>query len=172
MALRKKLAGNIREKKMINLNKATSVGILYEMKDVDTYYMIHDYIGKLQKMKTQVKALGYSKNDQITKQFLPILSFDFIYGKQINWYGKPRAKCAEDFMLTEFDICINIASSKIYPLKYISASSKAKLKAGPYSKEDEAIYDIMIHPQKKHDQKEFLSNIHEYLTLLNPKENV
>ena len=57
--------------------------------------------------------------------------------------------------------------------------SKARLKVGAYSnempgkqyKELASIYDIMLLSQENHDQIKFLDNIHEYLNMLNPKEN-
>jgi len=92
----------------------------------------------------------------------------------------PKAVCVQDFVDSDFDICINIASENVFPLKYIAGLSKARLKVGAYNKEMaekkykalSGIYDIMLLSDDPHDQIAFLDNIHEYLTILNPKENV
>ena len=169
-----------RNKKLVNINSAGSVGILFELTEEPVYYSIQKYFQKLQEKKIKVKALGYASNKLVTNHFLPVLSFDFFNSKQLNWFQIPKAQCVQDFMETDFEICINIASENVFPLKYIAGMSKARLKVGAYNKEMPGkkynelaeIYDIMLLTGENHDQIVFLDNIHEYLTILNPKENV
>jgi hypothetical protein len=176
----KGIASLKRSKKLVNINAASSIGLLFELTDESVYYSIQKYILPFQEKKIRVKALGFASNKLVTNHFLPVLSFDFFNVKQLNWFKIPRAQCVQDFIDTDFDICINIASEKDFPLKYISGMSKARLKVGAYSaelpgkiyKEHSLIYDIMLRAEEQHDQIIFLENIHEYLNLLNPKENV
>ena len=178
--LNKGISSLKRSKKLVNINAATSIGLLFELTDQSVYYSIQKYFLQFQEKKVKVKALGYASNKLVTNHFLPVLSFDFFNRKQLNWFYIPRAQCVQDFIDTDFDICINIASEKVFPLKYISGMSKARLKVGSYSsdmpgkqyKEQSSIYDIMLLAQENHDQILFLENIHEYLNLLNPKKNV
>jgi hypothetical protein len=178
--LNKGIASLNRNRKLININTAGSVGILFELNDESVYYSIQKYFQNLQEKKIKVKALGFASNKMVTSHFLPVLSFDFFNAKQVNWMHIPKAVCVQDFVNSDFDICINIASENVFPLKYISGLSKARLKVGAYSKEMaekkykalSGIYDIMLLSDENHDQIAFLDNIHEYLTILNPKENV
>ncbi|MCU0370602.1 MAG: hypothetical protein MUC31_04235, partial [Bacteroidales bacterium] len=108
--------------------------------------------------------LGYASNKLVTNQFLPVLSFDFFNSKQVSWFFIPKAPCIQDFVETDFDICINIASEDVFPLKYIAGMSKARLKVGAYGKEIPGekytelarIYDIMLLAEDNHDQVAFL----------------
>ena len=178
--LKKGIKSLKRSKKLVNINSAGSVGLLFELTDDTVYYAIQKYFQKLQDKKIKVKALGFASNKLVTNQFLPVLSFDFFNSKQLNWFHIPKATCVQDFIDADFDICINIASEKVFPLKYIAGMSRARLKVGAYGKElpvEEytelsSIYDIMLLAESSHDQVVFLDNIHEYLTILNPKENV
>ena len=178
--LHKGIASLIRNKKLVNINTAGAVGILFELTDDSVYYAIQKYFQKLQEKKIKVKALGYASNKLVTNHFLPVLSFDFFNSRQLNWFQLPKAQCVQDFIEADFDICINIASENVFPLKFISGMSKARLKVGAYGNEMKGkkytelseIYDIMLLAQEPHDQVTFLDNIHEYLTILNPKENV
>jgi hypothetical protein len=177
--LNKGISSLRRSKKLVNINSAGSVGLLFELTDESVYYSIQKYFQKLQEKKIKVKALGYASNKLVTNQFLPVLSFDFFNAKQLNWFHIPKAPCVQDFVETDFDICINIASEHVFPLKYIASMSKARLKVGAYGKEMpgknykelSSIYDIMLLTEDNHDQIAFLDNIHEYLTILNPKTN-
>ena len=178
--LKKGISSLERNKRLVNINSAGSIGILFELTEESVYYSVQKYIQKFQEKKIKVKALGYASNKNVTNQFLPVLSFDFFDHKQMNWFYIPKATCIQDFVDTDFDICINIASESIFPLKYIAGISKAKLKVGAYGENMPAekysllssIYDIMLLSAENHDQIDFLNQIHEYLTILNPKENV
>lgn len=177
--LHKRLTSVHRNRKLVNINAAGSVGILFELTDEPTYTAVQKYLQKLQEKKVRVKALGFASNKMVTNQFLPVLTFDFFKENQVNWMGFPRAKCAQDFIETEFDICINIASERIFALHYVAGMSKARLKVGPFSQdltglgENDliSIYDILMRTEVNHDQISFLETIHEYLTILNPKED-
>ncbi|MBP7679286.1 MAG: hypothetical protein KA096_02595 [Bacteroidales bacterium] len=178
--LQKGITSLKRNKKLVSLNTAGSVGLLFELSDHSVYYAIQDFFQKLQENKIKVKALGYCGTKNATSQFLPVLSFDFISGKDLNWLLIPKAKCVADFIETDFDICINIASEDIFPLKYIAGMSKAKLKAGAYNnvaaddnfKALSQIYDIMLKSEPIHNQISFLGIINDYLSILNSKGNV
>ncbi len=177
--LHKRLGSVQRSRKLVNINTAGSVGILFELTDESTYFAVQKYLQKLQERKVRVKALGFASNKQSTNKFLPVLTFDFFKESQVNWMGFPKAKCVADFIENEFDICINIASEKIFPLHYIAGMSRARLKVGPFSQDVNGlgesdltgIYDILLRTEVGHDQVGFLDIIHDYLTILNPKEN-
>jgi hypothetical protein len=156
---------------MVNILKANSVGILFEVAEERDYQEVHQYLLKLQEMKIKVKALGAVREKHLGMHFLQVLSFDFIYPNNQNWFGKPTSKKAQDFYSEDFDICINIAHPGCFPLKYIISKSVCALKVGPYHDHDKMLYDVMIHPEKEFNQTQFLNQVHEYLTILNPKEN-
>jgi hypothetical protein len=133
--LNKGISALKRNKKLVNINSAGSVGIIFELTDESVYYSIQKYFQRLQEKKIKVKALGYASNKLVTNHFLPVLSFDFFNSKQLNWFQIPKAPCVKDFVESDFDICINIASEYVFPLKYVAGMSKARLKVGAYGKE-------------------------------------
>ena len=178
--LRKGLGSVVRKKKLIHIDSAVSVAILFELTDESVYYSVQKYLQKLQEKKVKVKAIGYTNNKQASNHFLPVLAFDILNDKQTNWFKVPKAQSVQDFIQMDFDVCINLASENIFPLKYIAALSISRLKVGAYHnemgeakyKELGIIYDIMMMVEENHDQIEFLNQVHDYLTILNPKENV
>lgn len=165
------MAGVIRSKAFTNLKKAASVGILFELDDEQTYHAVHDYVTRLQNDKVRVKVIGLVTEDRLKKLFLPVLTFDLISKKELNWFRVPVSKRTRDFVETEFDICINLTGPRNFPMKYISANCLARLKVGVFSEKDKAIYDVMIHSAEPHDQRRFLKDVHDYLSIINTKEN-
>jgi hypothetical protein len=156
---------------MINIKKASSIGILFEVAEERDYQSIHQYLLGLQDLKIKVKALGIVREKHLAMHFLPVLSFDFIYPNNLNWYGKPTSKPALEFYSADFDICINVGNPGCFPLKYIVARSVSSLKVGPYGENDKQLYDVMIHPGDGFNQNRFLHQVHKYLSILNPKED-
>ena len=159
------------KRRLINLNRAATVGILFEVSDDHVYQQVHKYIQELQEHKIRARAMGYVREKHLSAHFLPMLSFDFIYQKDLNWFGLPVSKRTKDFIEAEFDICINIGSPECFPLKYITCRSSSPLKVGPYTDRDKEYYDIMIKPEENHDQIRFMQQVHNYLSILNPKEH-
>jgi hypothetical protein len=153
------------------LKKASSVGLLFEMNEDQDYHAVHEYLTELQELKIKVKALGLIKEKHLALHFLPVLSFDFIYPKDLNWYGKPTSKKAQEFWSTDFDICVNIARPHCFPLKYITSRSVSSLKVGPYADKDKDYYDIMVRQEERNEQSKFLRQIDNYLTILYPKND-
>ena len=178
--LKKGITSTKRIKKLIHIDSAVSLGVLFELTDESVYYSIQKYFQKLQERKVKVKALGFANNKLASDHFLPVLAFDFFNPKQTNWFRVPKAQCVQDFIDMDFDICINLASENAFPLKYIAGLSGARLKVGAYHDEMSdakyrdlgKIYDIMMLTEDHHNQIEFLDQVHEYLMILNPKENV
>lgn len=174
--LRKSMKGISREKRLVNLHAAESVGILFELSDQTVYHGVHKFVQSLQDRKIRVKALGYAPNKAIAAQFLPVLSFDIITARNLDLFNIPRAKSVSDFTGSDFDVCINIAPEDNFSMKYIAAVSRAKLKAGSYyhilpgeSKNDPAdIYDLLIREEDERDPLKTLENIRQYLTILKP----
>ncbi len=177
--LSKTLAGLQREKRMTGIYSASSVAILFELTDESVYQEVHRYLQGLQEKKIRVKALGFASDKVAATHFLPVLTFDLFSNKNLNWFRIPKTAMIRDFADSEFDILINLASEQVFPLKYIAASSKARLKAGSYSESDpedpacslRAIYDILLKTDDPHDQGELLRNFNEYIIMLNPRDH-
>ena len=170
--LNKAIDNNQRNRKLINYSDVRSVGIIFGLMDIESYYIVHEEALRLQEQQIKVKALGYVRNDNLTRSLMPLLAFDFFYDNSLNWYRKPKALSIDEFVETEFDILIDLNLNGQLPLKFISASSIARIKVGKYEKANENMYDIMIMYEEDSGLKEFINNITHYLIQLKPAENV
>ncbi|MEN8225673.1 MAG: hypothetical protein ABFS05_09975 [Bacteroidota bacterium] len=167
LLLKREYANSFREKQICNILNAGSIGIVYFLPDEETYRKVSGYVKKLQDSGKNVKALGYVENKHLTGQFLPKLSYDFLYPTGISWNYKPNTTAARDFIDTEFDILIDLSTESLLPLLYITALSKAKFKAGLQNDERAGYLDLMISLQKDEGLDELIVQIHHYLSILN-----
>ncbi len=156
-----------RNKKLINYSDIKDIGILYTLDNDDTYNKVSDFVGKMKNDNKRPKALGFIKNKKISEKFLPKLSFDFFSENDLNWYKKPDNKYVKDFVNKEFDLLINIDFENIFPIKYITAKSKAHLKAGLYKEQNSKYFDLMIKMDKSKDFDEFFTQVIHYLSIIN-----
>jgi hypothetical protein len=170
MALRRESSRVRRVRKVINLARASSIGVLYYLPDEPTYRKISKYVKKLQDSGIKVKALGYVHSKRLTGQFLPKLSYDFLYPAGLNWQFKPVAQAAKDFIDEEFDILLDLSVEDYIPLLYITGVSRARFKAGLKSDRRSRYLDLMIDLGEKDGLDELIEQVDHYLTIINKKD--
>lgn len=167
--LRKHLPKNKRFRKIVNLNDAKTVGIIYELKDEQTYNYIARFIKLLQDKQIDVKAIGYFDGNIRPIYAIEKLSLDYYDRKDLNWYGKPKSNYVSDFCKTDFDILIDVSLLDTFQTKYIAAFSKAKFKVGKDGENSKTIFDLMININSKSTLDEFITLIIHYLSIINKK---
>ena len=164
---KKDLAKVIRNKSVINLDEAKSIGLIYNASDEKTHLIVCDFVKYLQDEKKNVKALGYAAYNQLPHYCFPKLSYDYFIKRDLNWYFKPSTLRINDFINTEFDIIIDFSLEEVFPLLYIMALSKAKYKVGRYNEKYAAIFDFMLNVDNTVSLKDFLKEVTHYLNILN-----
>ncbi|MBU2650630.1 MAG: hypothetical protein KKA81_06835 [Bacteroidetes bacterium] len=165
--LNKDISSLERKKKVINLDSAGSVGISYFLESDEDYLEIAEFVDFLHKKGIRVKAIGYVKDKFLTNRYLPKLTYDFVYEKDLNWYGKPGGMYVREFLKNNFDVFIDLSRGDLYPLKYIAANSRAGLKVGRNIPSNRAIFDLMISQEEPFLLKPFIKEVTHYLTIIN-----
>jgi hypothetical protein len=169
LSLRRESSRVRRERRVINLGEARMIGVVYLLPDEPAYRTISAYVKKLQDTGKIVKALGYVESKRLTGQFLPKLSYDFLYPSGLNWIFKPVSTAAKDFMETDFDILLDLSMDDQLPVMYITGMSKAKFKAGMKSDLRSRYLDLMIELEEKDGLDELIEQIDHYLSIINKK---
>jgi len=160
-----------RFRKIVNLNDAKTLGLIYILKDEQTYNHITRFIKLLQDKQINVKAIGYFDGNIRPIYAIEKLSIDYYDRKDINWFCKPKSNYVSDFCKTDFDILIDLSLTDIFQTKYIAAFSKAKFKVGKDGEYNKTIFDLMIDINSKTTLDEFITLIIHYLSIINKKDN-
>lgn len=169
--LKKHLPKHHRFRKIVNLDNAKTVGIIYEIKDEHCYNHINRFIKLLQDKQINVKAIGYFDGNIRPIYAIEKLSLDYYDRKDLNWYLKPKGNYVEDFCKTDFDILIDVSLLDIFQTQYIAAFSKAKFKVGKDGLNKKDIFDLMIDINVNTTLDEFITLIIHYLSIINKKDN-
>jgi len=158
--------------KMINLEEAKRIGILYTLDDVPAYNLVSGFVSQLQHDHKEVKALGYVRDKSLISRFLPKLSYDYFSKKDINWFFIPIHSKVKDFIGKEFDILIDLSLQDTFTLKYISGLSRAFCRVGKYSEENTDYYDLLFDVKATLSLNDYIKQITHYLTVINHDPNI
>lgn len=171
-ALRKELKTRVRKlmPTRFSFYGVRTVGMIFDASNPEDYELVKRYVVYLRENAKKVKVLGYFSQKNIPPLTYSKLEYDFFSSKEVNWFEKPTTHIIDNFMNEEYDLLIDLNIHDHFPLKYISALSKAKFKVGKYKEEDEEIYDMMIDADNTQTLKYFLRQIDTYITMLNKPE--
>ena len=130
-------------RKRLNLDRASTIGILFDGSDPDRQQAVLDYNDTLRlKYHKKVQLLGFVDSDQEDGS-LPFPSFS---RKQVDWAFRPKGRAVEQFLESSYDLLILLHPTAHLILDFVAAQAQAHLKVGPFS-EEATIYDLMIdHP--------------------------
>ena len=169
LALKREASRIRRERKVINMEEASKVGILYYLEDEATYPKVSAYVKKLQDAGKKVKALGYVEDKRLTVQLLPKLSFDFLYPSGLSWNYKSVSTHAKDFIEEDYDILIDLGMDDHFPLIYITGTSKARFKVGLKSDRRSPYLDLMIDLKEKDGLDDLIKQVDHYVSIINKR---
>ena len=78
----------VRQRKLIPLQQARSIGIICEITDENSYKDIFAIFTKLQVQERNVRLIGYVNEKEVPFYCLPQLTADYFCNANLNWFGK------------------------------------------------------------------------------------
>lgn len=160
-----------RNKTFMNMEEAKTVGILFDATQPENFDLIKKYIIYLKDMKKRVRAIGFYNQKETPPMAYSKLEYDFFTLKDLNWYNFPDNIYVRNFIEDEYDILLDLNIYDSFPLRYVSAVSKAKFKVGKKSpgnyRENNSTFDLMIDADASKGIKYFLRTIDTYLFIIN-----
>ena len=153
------LKKNRQQHNPVSLDKAKSIGVLFNAEDIKQNDSIIEFTQKLKSLQKDVQLLGYMPK----REFGFVYPFPFITNKDGNWYGKPGGGTTGFFMRSPFDLMINFCAQECLPLEYISAVSLAKFRVGFNKEAENANYDLILIPKENKNISNLIQNLEHYL---------
>ncbi len=153
------LARRLKQQKRLltvcNVEEAMHIGIIYNATEYVSFEIIRTLVKELSRDNRKVTVLGFVNSKKLIDHYLYRKGFDFFSKKELNWYFRPVSSAVEQFMTETFDLLINLSLEDNYPIRYITALSPAKFKAGRFSPDDTHL-DFMIDIEK---EKQTMKNL-------------
>lgn len=145
--MRRKSKNLQRNKQLFNLETAKSFGIVFQVKDEDSFNKIREYLKLLTSLGKDVFAIAYVNKKETPHQYLMHPGINLFNRKDLNWFGIPKHPQVIEFMHKNLDVLVDLNFEYSFPLSWIVKLSKAKLKVGKKSV-NEDMYDFMIDTDK------------------------
>ncbi len=159
-----------RKPSRFNFDAIKTVGILFDATNPEDFELVKRYVIYLREHRKKVKVIGFFSTKQIPELVYSKLEYDFFSPKELNWIGRPASVIIQNFMDEEFDLLMDLNINDHFPLKYISALSKANFKVGKYNEKEVDVYDMMIDSDNTKTLKYFLRQVDVYISMLNKVE--
>lgn len=158
--LNSKLNSVIRNKKVINLDTAKSVGVLWEIEQRDAFIKIENEL-YLTGIKSQGLCYFASKKAVIPEEITGFTR------KQTSWWLEiPKTQLVDDYIHQKFDILIDLTGQQTFAIRYVTALSEASFKVG-YAGIAENYFDLNIEFQEKPTVAQLAEQILYYLKRIN-----
>ncbi len=158
--LNSKLNLVVREKKVVNLDSAQTVGILWEIDQKEAFIKVKNEL-----YLAGIKAGGLCYFP-LKKAVIPE-EINGFSRKQTSWWLEiPKTQLVEDFIRQKFDILIDITGQKSFPMVYATALSEATFKVG-YAGGSTNYFDLNIEFQEKPEANQLAEQILYYLKRIN-----
>lgn len=165
--LKQKYKKQKRVRAISNLDSAQTVGIIFNANSQASYDRASQFANFLMNSKEiQVFAIGYVDDKRMLQFFADKKGFKFFSKRNLNFVGKPQNSSVDFFIDKQFDILIDLSIEDFYPIQYIVALSKAKLKVGRFIEGDN-YYDFMIDIKKDNTLDNLINQIELYLSIVN-----
>jgi hypothetical protein len=159
-----------RKREVISFEDADTIGILYDATDERDSDTIKNYVKNVRlNFKKEIFAIGYVDKNAVGKTQYAQVGLDFFTKKDLNFSMKPSNNIINNFINEEFDILINLNSGKCYPLKYISAMSRARFRVGRFSSSNSIYFDMMVKLSGDPPLKIVIDEIEHFLRLIKRK---
>ncbi|MDC3338216.1 hypothetical protein OAW23_10110 [Flavobacteriales bacterium] len=169
----KKEVARKRDVTSCNWNSASSIGILYKIDDERSLKHIKWYMKEIKKRYGQKRifALGYLDEKSPAPYLSHGLDQDYIFKKNLNWYGKPTSKVAGKFIGDKFDLLIDLTEGNCVPLRFALLRSRAKFKVGKHTKENELACDLLIGVQED-GWNHYMEQLDKYIGMINISKSI
>ena len=162
--LNKKTKELHRRKTFHNFDSAKNAVVIFSAKHQESYLQAKNFIYFLTQKNINVHALGYVENKYSIAYFPYKKGIDFFSIGNKNWYNKPLNTSVQDFINLEVDLLIDLSVDINFPLTYVLALSKAKMKISRCT-QYEQYCDLMIKTDSD-DPEFYLEQIKHYMVAI------
>jgi hypothetical protein len=164
--MKKEIKAAQRNGEVVTIDRAKTIGILYDATSDKDYEIIKNYVRQLMTQSKDVVALGYFDKKELPSTRFMKLGLDFFTQKSLNWKMKPYNPIVNSFISRPVDILIYFNVNKCIPLAYIANQVNARFRIGKYDATYAGLFDFMIKIDETAGLKQMIDQVNHYLNLI------
>jgi len=155
-----------RNVKAFSLEKASTIGVLYNATNRNEAETVKKFIQYLKEERKDVLSIGFIDSKDSSNIVTPILNYTFFDQSNLSKNLVPKGSDVENFMNKSFSILIDLNMDNCFPLEYISSLSNAKFKVGTKGIYRDNICDLIIDIEDKLTIDFLIIQIKHYLKMI------
>lgn len=160
---KKRLKRNV---KAFNIEKASTIGIIYNATNRTEADVVKKFIQHLKEERKEVLSLGYIDSKDSSNIVTPHLNYTYFDKRNLSKAQVPNGTDANNFLNKPFSILIDLNMNDCFPLEYISSLSKAKFKVGAEGGYRDSACDLLIDISKNPKLDFLIIQIKHYLKMI------
>ena len=166
LKLKKELKRLNRNVKAFNIEKASTIGILYNATNRTEAEIVKKFTQHLKEERKDVLSLGFIDSKDSSDIVTPHLNYTYFDRKNLSKSQLPKGIDIENFINKPFSILIDLNIGECFPLEYISSLSTAKFKVGAEGGYKNNCLDMLIDISQKKQLDYLIIQIKHYLQML------
>lgn len=160
---KKKLKRNV---KAFSIEKASSIGVIYDATNRNEYESVKKFIQYLKEERKEVLAMGFINTKDSSELVKPHLNYQFFDKNGLSKTLVPKDEEVQKFMKRPFSVLIDLNRDNCFPIEYISALSQSKFKVGAKGGYRDNVCDLVIDISKNNSLDFLIIQIKHYLKMI------
>ena len=157
-----------REPEIVSFDDAKKIGIVYNASDESDSDCVKNYVKNVRSnFKKDILAMGFVDKNKLPAGQYAQFGLDFFTRKDLNFRMIPSNPIVTNFINEPFDILINL-NGRSFPLRYITAMSRARFKIGSFTNVGTECFDMMVSIEGDPGIKTVIEEIEHFLRLIRP----
>lgn len=166
--LRKRAGKLKRRRNFINIDDARSIGILWDIINPDDLMPISDFILKMGERGIRVDVLAFFSGKVLPDRLTAIRYLTCLRREDYSFVYLPKTAEAEKFIMSDYDILIEISYRDFLPIRYVSSLSRATMKIAPETTGSLSgdNHELLIQTGREQNVREYLNQVVVYLEMI------
>jgi len=139
--VKKCLKEEVRERRFVNYSNAKTIFLIFESDLFEQNILIRNIIQQLVSDGKKVKAWGFVNKK--TSSSLILHDFRILHQGNLSLLKKPEKSILDELTLIESDLLIDLTTTEVIPLKYVTLFANAACKTG-LKKQGINLYDFIV----------------------------
>lgn len=159
----KRLSRNV---KSFSIEKASSIGIVYDATNRTTDEQVRKFVQYLKEERKEVTSLGFINSKNSSDIVTPNLNYNYFDLRDLSATKVPNSKEVIQFMNQPCSILIDLSLNQVFPIEYVTCTSKAKFKVGAKLGYREEACDLLIDIHQNNTLEYLIIQIRHYLKMI------
>ncbi len=161
---RKRLKRNV---KAFNIEKASSIAVVYNATNRTDADIVKKFIQYLKEERKEVLSLGFINSKDSSDMVTPHLNYIYFDKKDLSKTMLPKSSDVNNFIKKPYSILIDLNMEECFPIEYITSLSNAKFKVGASGNYRNENCDLVVDVSANNKLEYLIIQLKHYLKMIN-----